>query len=87
MISKDTRAHLSEISRFGCRKSRWTLMRAPAPSMAAVQLARLAFHDYGQRYFRPYSPSLILPDESPAWVADQLMRSGDRSAWQTATRI
>jgi hypothetical protein len=87
MLTKATRAYFAEIGRRGGKKSRRALSREQAQSMVAVRLAHSAYRRFGAQCFWPYVPSLHITAANAGWVAEQLRRNGNRTAWQSAIRI
>ena len=84
---KEIRKYLSEIGRKGGRKSRRVLDSATARNMVRVREARRAFRRYRVRCFWSSPPDLEIRLEDVPWVADQLMRYGDREAWHIGARL
>ncbi len=81
------REYLAEIGRRGGRKSRRVLDRATARDMVRVREARRAFRRYRTTCFWSYRPDLFIGIADVAWVAEQLMRHGNREAWRVGTRL
>ena len=75
------REYLAEIGRAGGRKSRRTLDPETARRMVAVREARKAYRRYHTRCFWSYRPDLEIGLDDIQWVAERLMRHGDRDAW------
>jgi len=84
---KEVRDYLAEIGRRGGRKSRRTLDSDTARDMVRVREARRAFRKYRVRCFWSSPPDLKITLEDVPWVADQLMRHGDREAWRVGARL
>jgi hypothetical protein len=84
---KEIREYLAEIGRRGGRKSRRHLDSATARDMVRVREARRAFRQYRVRCFWSSSPDLEIRLEDIPWVAEQLMRYGDRRAWRIGARL
>jgi hypothetical protein len=87
MLTEAMRAYFAEIGRRGGQKSRRALSREQAQNMVAVRLARSAYRRFGADCFWPYARDLRITTANAPWVAEQLRRNGNRSAWQTAIRI
>ena len=85
---------MNEISRYmakigsrGGRKSRRQLSSEDARAMVKVREARRAFRKYRTRCFWSYRPDLRIGKEDVPWVAEQLMKHGDREAWRLGARL
>jgi hypothetical protein len=83
----EVRQYLAEIGRRGGTKSRRTLDRATASEMVRIREARRAFRRFHTRCFWSYRPDLRIGQSDVAWVADQLMKHGDREAWRVGARL
>ncbi len=81
------RRYLAEIGVRGGRKSRRTLDSDTARQMVRVREARRAFKQYRVRCFRSYDPNFRVTAADFPWVAEQLMRHGDREAFQLGARL
>ncbi|GIW50962.1 MAG: hypothetical protein KatS3mg081_0317 [Gemmatimonadales bacterium] len=81
------RRYLAEIGARGGRKSRRQLSREAARNMVKVREARRAFRRFRSRCFWSYRPDLVINLDDVPWVAEQLMRHGNREAWQVAARL
>ena len=58
-----------------------------ARAMVRVREARKAYRRFRTRCFWSYRPDLeIGPDDVP-WVAEQLMKHGNREAWEVGARL
>jgi hypothetical protein len=55
--------------------------------MVRVREARRAFRRYRARCFWSYRPDLQITLADVPWVAEQLMKSGDREAWAIAAKL
>jgi hypothetical protein len=73
--------YLRSIGRRGGIKSRRTLDPETARQMVRVREARRAFRRYHTRCFWSYRADLQIGPDDVEWVAEQLMKSGDRTAW------
>ena len=76
-----TREYLSEIGRRGGTRSRRALDPAVAQRMVRIREARRAFRRFYALCFWSYRPDLLIGADDVPWVAEQLMRHGDREAW------
>ena len=83
----EIRRYLSEIGARGGRKSRRTLSAEEARAMVKVREARRAFQRYRAQCFWSYQPNLEIGPKDVPWVAEQLMKHGDREAWRLGTRL
>ena len=81
-MDKSTRAFLAAIGRRGGIKSRRTLDPETARAMVRVREARRAFGRYYARCFWSYRRDLVIGLSDVPWVAEQLMKHGDREAWR-----
>lgn len=79
--------YLARIGAKGGRKSRRTLNPATARAMVRVREARRAFQRFRSTCFWSYRPDLVIRSEDVEWVAAQLMKHGNREAWQVAARL
>ncbi|MDA1082260.1 MAG: hypothetical protein O2973_11420 [Gemmatimonadetes bacterium] len=84
---EDIKRYLAEIGRRGGTKSRRTLDRATARDMVRVREARRAFRRFRTSCFWSYRADLVITLADIAWVADQLMKHGNREAWRVGTRL
>lgn len=81
------RRYLAEIGARGGRKSRRALDPETARQMVLVREARRAFKRYRVRCFWSYDPALLIGAADVPWVAEQLMRHGDRTAYLIGARL
>jgi hypothetical protein len=75
------RDYLASIGRAGGRKSRRTLSSEAARRMVAVREARKAYRRFHRSCFWSYRPDLEIGMDDVEWVAEQLMKHGNREAW------
>jgi hypothetical protein len=80
-MDTSVRKYLQEIGRKGGRASRRTLDPETARRMVAVREARKAYRRFHARCFWSSSPDLVIGMDDVEWVAEQLMKHGDREAW------
>ncbi|MEX2181343.1 MAG: hypothetical protein WD771_04830 [Gemmatimonadaceae bacterium] len=71
----------------GGRIVRRTLTPDDARAMVRVREARRAFHRHRARCFWSYRPDLVITAADVHWVAEQLMRHGDRAAYRAGARL
>ncbi len=83
----DIKRYLAEIGARGGRKSRRTLSPEDARAMVKVREARRAFRRFRTRCFWSYRPDLHIGPAEVPWVAEQLMKHGDREAWRIGARL
>lgn len=84
---KDIHDYLAEIGRRGGRKSRRTLDPDTARDMVRVREARRAFRRFRSLCFWYCRPDLEIRLSDVPWVAEQLMKNGDREAWKIGVRL
>jgi hypothetical protein len=83
----EIKRYLSEIGARGGKKSRRTLSTEEARAMVNVREARRAFLKYKAQCFWSHRPDLEIDAGDVSWVADQLMKHGDREAWRLGARL
>ncbi len=76
------RDYLSRIGRRGGLKSRRTLDSTTARRMVAVRQSRRAFRRFHTSCFWSYRRDLVIGLDDVEWVAEQLMKHGNREAWR-----
>jgi hypothetical protein len=81
------RRYLAEIGSRGGRKSRRTLDSETARKMVHVREARRAFRRFRATCFWSYRPDLVITAEDVPWVAEQLMKHGNREAWRAGVKL
>jgi hypothetical protein len=79
--------YLAEIGARGGRKSRRTLDPQAARTMVRVREARRAFRRFRSTCFWSYRPDLVIRAEDIGWVAEQLMKHGNREAWRIGAKL
>lgn len=84
---KSVSRYLAAIGSRGGRKSRRTLDPDAARAMVRVREARRAYRDFHATCFWSYRPEIVIRAEDIPWVAEQLMKHGNRRAWQTGARL
>jgi hypothetical protein len=72
---------LAEIVRIDEGRSRRTLASETARRMVAVREARKAYRRFHTSCFWSHRPDLEIGMNDVEWVAEQLMKHGDREAW------
>jgi hypothetical protein len=83
----EIRRYLAEIGARGGRKSRRTLDADTARAMVKVREARRAFHRFRNTCFWSYRPDLEIGPDDVEWVAEQLMKHGNREAWRIGAKL
>lgn len=81
------RRYLAEIGARGGRKSRRTLDPETARQMVRVREARRAFRRFRALCFWSYDPAYRVTSDDVPWVAEQLMRHGNREAFRVGSRL
>jgi hypothetical protein len=81
------RRYLAQIGSQGGRKSRRTLGSETARPMVRVREARRAFRRFRAMCFWSCPPDLEIGADDVAWVAEQLMKYGNREAWHVGARL
>ena len=81
------RKYLSSIGRKGGLASRRELSGEQARSMVRVREARRAFRRYYAQCFWSFDPNYVITGEDVPWVAEQLMKNGDREAWELGAKL
>jgi hypothetical protein len=79
--------YLAGIGAKGGRKSRRTIDPDIARSMVRVREARRAFHRVRSVCFWSCRPDLIIGAGDVPWVAEQLMKHGNRDAWRIGAKL
>lgn len=83
----EVRKYLAEIGRRGGRKSRRDLDPAAARDMVRVREARRAFRRFHAACFWSFRPDLVIGLADVPWVAEQLMKHGNREAWRLGAKL
>lgn len=86
-MDSKVRQYLSKIGRIGGKKSRRKLSAAEASGMARLRDARRAFRRFHASCFWSYDPDYLITSQDISWVAEQLMRKGNREAWKIGARL
>jgi hypothetical protein len=76
------RKYLAQIGRRGGRKSRRILNPETARNMVRVREARRAYRRFHTTCFWSYPRDLEIGAEDVKWVAETLMKNGNREAWR-----
>ncbi len=83
----EVRRYLATIGARGGRKSRRTLAADTARTMVRVREARRAFRRFRTSCFWSYRPDLEISTHDIPWVAEQLMKHGNREAWRIGAKL
>ncbi len=81
------RQYLAEIGARGGRKSRRVLDPETARRMVQVREARRAFRRFRSTCFWSCRPDLVIGTADVAWVAEQLMKHGNRETWRIGAKL
>ena len=79
--------YFATIGARGGRKSRRTLDPETARAMVRVREARRAFRRFRAACFWSAPPELRIGLDDVPWVAEQLMKHGNRQAWRIGARL
>ena len=83
----EIRQYLARIGAKGGRKSRRSLDPETARAMVRVREARRAFRRFRAMCFWSYRPDLEIGIGDVPWVAEQLMKHGNREAWEAGAKL
>ena len=83
----EIRSYLAAIGRNGGIKSRRHLDPVDARKMVRVREARRAFRRFHTGCFWSYRKDLAIGLDDVAWVAEQLLRHGNREAWRIGNAL
>ena len=83
----EIKRYLANIGARGGRKSRRTLDAETARTMVKVREARRAFRRFRTTCFWSYRPDLEITAADIPWVAEQLMKHGNREAWRAGAKL
>lgn len=81
-MDKTVRKYLAKIGQTGGRNSRRSLDPETARGMVRVREARRAYRKYRTQCFWSYAPNLEIGKDDVIWVAENLMKHGNREAWR-----
>jgi hypothetical protein len=81
------RSYLASIGRKGGKKSRRKLSADSAKLMVRVREAKKAYIQYFAQCFWSFDPKLKIGKDDVDWVAEQLMKNGNREAWEIGRRL
>lgn len=83
----NVRDYLATIGRRGGLKSRRALDPLTARRMVQIREARRAFRRFRSSCFWSYRTDLVITVSDVPWVAEQLMKHGNRDAWRVGARL
>ena len=86
-IPSQVSAYMALIGRKGGAKSKRQLSSEQASLMVKLREARRAFKNHHARCFWSYDPDYKITVDDVNWVAEQLMKNGDRSLWQMGKKL
>jgi hypothetical protein len=86
-IPDSVREYMSAIGRKGGRRSKRVLTQEQSRAMLKVREARRAFKRFKALCFWSYDPQIIITSVDVNWVAEMLMKHGDRKAWEVAIKL
>lgn len=86
-MEKSVKNYLAKIGRNGGLKSRRLLPPAMAKKMVKVREARKAFRHFYTECFWSFDEHYRITVHDIEWVATQLRKHGNRSAWKVAERL
>jgi len=86
-MEASVRKYLAEIGRKGGRRSRRRLDPETARLMVRVREAKRAFRRNYARCFWSFDPGYRITQDDVGWVAEQLMKHGDRTAWTLGAKL
>jgi len=81
-MEKAVQKYLARIGQTGGRKSRRSLDPETARGMVRVREARRAYRRFRTQCFWSYRPDLVIGKDDVKWVAETLMKHGNREAWR-----
>lgn len=81
-MDESVREYLAKIGRKGGRRSRRSLDSETARDMVRVREARRAYRRFHASCFWSHPPDLEIGLEDVPWVAETLMKHGNREAWR-----
>ena len=86
-MDASVRRYLAEIGRKGGKRSRRKLDPETARRMVRVREARRAFRRHHARCFWSFDPEYEVKQDDVYWVAEQLIKHGDRAAWALGVKL
>jgi hypothetical protein len=86
-LTPAVRAYFAKIGSRGGRRSRRVLSSEQSKEMLRVREARRAFTRFKALCFWSCNPGLKITKADVEWVAEMLMKHGNREAWEVAIRL
>ncbi len=86
-MHKEIKQYLATIGRRGGQKSRRRLDSEQARAMVRVREARRAFKRFQASCFWSYDSKQQIGPNDISWVAEQLMKNGNREAWLLGAKL
>jgi hypothetical protein len=86
-MKNEVRNFLASIGRRGGTRSRRTLDPETARQMVKIREARRAFRRFRAACFWSYRADLPIGAKDVPWVAEQLMKHGNREAWLIGRKL
>lgn len=86
-VNTNVKMFLSEIGRRGGKKSRRKLSSIAAKKMVQLREARRAFKKFHAKCFWSFDPNYKIEMKDISWVANQLMKNGDRKTWELGVKL
>lgn len=86
-MDKTIREYFARIGKVGGQRSKRKLSPESAKKMVCVREARRAFKKYQSRCFWSFDPEYRVTINDVDWVAEQLMKHGDREAWLLGSKL
>lgn len=86
-MERKVRRYLSRIGRIGGLRSRRQLDSSTARRMVRLREARRAYLLYHTRCFWSFDPDYRIGFDDIEWVSEQLMKNGDRAAWEKGYKL
>lgn len=78
---------MASIGRRGGAASKRVLTSETARNMVKLREARRAYRTFYPQCFWSYDPNLTINAADVPWVADQLMKHGNRKAWDIGNKL
>ena len=86
-MNRAVRKYLAAIGSKGGLRSRRQLDSTTARRMVRLREARRAYRLFHARCFWSFDPGYEIGFDDMDWVAEQLMRNGNRQAWEKGVKL
>ncbi len=86
-MKKQVIEYLSTIGRRGGKRSKRLLTPEVARNMVKIREARRMFKKYYNRCFWSFDPTYIIELKDVNWVAEQMIKNGDRELWLLGRKL